>query len=281
MKTHPSIPQIKNAPDGLFDGGHLWVLEKIDGAQFRVQLQESGRLRFGGRTHVYNDATDVPAPYQHAVRHVQERFDRQALRKAVDDVETIVFFGEATHKQTLDYDWATIPSFLGFDIWSATDERFVQPDTAEQIFERIGLSPVPAVERELPARDFDHKEYTVPQSAWYDGPAAGVVIRDKRGHCALQYHPDFEADTEPKPADDSTTALTERYATDQRFERVAASITENGQSVTFERLYERMLEDITREAHKHLYQARTDIEMGEFRDEVAARTRTFLDTEIQ
>jgi hypothetical protein len=278
MKTYPSIPPIENAPDGLFDGGHLWILEKIDGAHLRVQLRESGRLRFGGRNRVYSDVSKVPEPYQYAVRHVQERLDRQALRDAVDNVEAIVFFGEATHRQTIDYDWDRLPSFLGFDVWSATDEAFLGPDTAEQVFERVGLDPVNAIERELPARDFDPETYTVPQSAWYDGPAEGVVIRNKRGQCAQRCSPDVPDGEEPAPADTSAKELAERYATEQRFERVATTITRNGRSLTFEHLYERVLDDITREAHRQLYQGK-NVEMGEFRDEVAARTQAFLDRE--
>jgi hypothetical protein len=276
MKTYLSIPPIENAPDGLFDGGHLWLLEKIDGAHLRFQLRESGRLRFGGRNRVYSDAADVPEPYQHAVGHVQERLDRQALRDAVDDVESVVFFGEATHRQTIDYDWERLPSFLGFDIWSATNGAFLGPDTAEQVFERVGLDPVNAVERELPARDFDPKSYTIPQSSWYDGPAEGVVVRNKRGQRAQRCHPDIQEGEEPVPADTSAAELADGYATEQRFERVATTITESGQSLTVEHLYDRVLDDITREAHRQLYQG-TGVNVSAFRDEVAAQTRAFLD----
>lgn len=276
MKTYPSIPRIENAPDGLFEEGHLWILEKIDGAHLRVQLRESGRLRFGGRNRVYSDGADIPEPYRHAVSHVQERLDRQVLRDAVDDVESVVFFGEATHRQTIDYDWERLPSFLGFDVWSATDETFLGPDTAEQVFERVGLDPVNAVERELPARDFDPETYTVPASAWDDGPAAGVVVRNKRGQRAQRSHPNFQEGGDPLPAETSAATLADEYATEQRFERVVATITERDQSVTFDRLYDRVLDDITREAHRQLYQG-GDVDLGAFRDEVAARTQAFLD----
>lgn len=32
MKKFPSIPRVANAPDRLFEDGHLWLLEKVDGA---------------------------------------------------------------------------------------------------------------------------------------------------------------------------------------------------------------------------------------------------------
>jgi hypothetical protein len=134
MKQFPSIPRVATAPDGLFDEGHLWLLKKVDGANFRFQLQQSGLLQFGDRSRVYDDPDAVPDPYQHAVRHVRECLDRPALRNAVDDVGDIVFFGEAMHHHTIEYDWDRTPSFLGFDVWAASRDAFRPPDTVEQIF---------------------------------------------------------------------------------------------------------------------------------------------------
>lgn len=154
MKTFPSIPRIENAPSALFKQGHLWIQEKVDGANIRFQLQDSGRIRFGDRSRVYQ-GDDIPAPYQHAVRHVRERLDRTALRNAIADVDTVVFVGEAMHKHTIDYDWDRTPSFLGFDIWSGTKEEFLPPDNVEKIYRRLGLHPINTFQKEVRAIDFD------------------------------------------------------------------------------------------------------------------------------
>lgn len=276
MQDFPSIPRVENAPEELFTEGHLWILEKVDGAGLRFQVRDSGLVRFGDRTTVYDDPAAVPDPYQHAVRHVRENLDREALRAAVDDVEAVVFFGEATHHHTIDYDWARTPSFLGFDVWAA-DRGYLSPDAVEGIFERLGLQPVNAVERELPARDFDPERYTVPASAWYDGPAAGVVIRNKRGQRAKLLHPDFREGTETVTVDASAEELAARYATDRRFETVVESLEASGQQVTFDALYERVLEDIVREHHQTLYQGSESVDLQAFRSEVAALVRAFLD----
>ncbi|MHC3438594.1 RNA ligase family protein [Natrialbaceae archaeon A-gly3] len=277
MKEYPSIPHVENAPDRLFEAGHLWLLEKIDGANFRFQLLESGLIRFGDRNRVYDDPDAVPEPYQHAVRYVQEGLERDALRNAVDDVEDVVFFGEATHQHTIEYDWERMPSFLGFDVWSAEAGAFRPPDAVEGIFEGIGLEPVNAVERELHTRDFDPDSYTILQSAWYGGPAAGVVIRNKRGDRAKLPHPDFREVDDTISLDASAEELAATYATHQRFEKLAATLEGRGQPVTFETLYERVLEDIVREKHKQLYDGDEPLEMGTFRSEVGALTRKFLE----
>lgn len=277
MKQFPSIPRLANAPDDLLDSGHLWLLEKVDGANVRFQLQQSGLLRFGDRSRVYDDPDDVPEPYQHAVRHVQENLDRKALRRAVGDVDDVVFFGEAMHRHAIEYDWERTPSFLGFDVWSARSEAFRPPDAVEQIFERLGLDPVNAVERERRAQDFDPESYTIPESEWYDGPAEGVIIRDKQSHRAKLHHPDFREVDEPVPLDASARELAVKYGTERRFEKLANKLADRGQPVTFERLYERAFEDIVREEHKRLYHGEGTVDMEAFRSELGARTRAFLD----
>lgn len=276
MKEFPSIPRVADAPDELLEGGHLWLLEKVDGAHLRFQLQESGLIRFGDRNHVYDDPDAVPEPYQHAVRHVRENLDREALRGAVDDVGTVVFFGEAMHQHTIDYDWARTPSFLGFDIWSDKSERFYPPDAVEQIFRQLGLRPVNVFERERNTRDFDPDSYAVPQSNWYDGPAEGVVIRDKQGRRAKLLHPEFQEVDEPPPVDASATELAAEWATRRRLEELATRLDDQGQPVTFETLSERALEDIVREKHRLLYHDGS-IDLEAFRSEVATRTREFLE----
>ncbi|MDS0477200.1 RNA ligase family protein [Natrinema sp. 1APR25-10V2] len=277
MKTFPSIPRVADAPDELFEQGHLWLLEKVDGANFRFQLRESGLIRFGDRNHVYDDLENVPEPYQHAVRHVRSNLDREALRAAIDDVETLVFFGEAMHHHAIDYDWDRTPSFLGFDVWSARKDSFYPVDTVERIFDRIGLQPVNVFERERRARDFDPDSYSIPHSAWYDGPAAGVVVRNKRGQRAKLLHPSFREVDETIPVDASAQELAERYATERRLEKLASKLDDQDRPVTFDPLYERVLEDIVREEHKRLYHGDTRVDINTFRSEVGALTQQFLE----
>jgi len=273
MKQYPQIPPVEEAPE-LPDAGHLWIQEQVDGALLRFRLQPSGVLQFGDRTRAYETATDVPLPYQHAVRHVQTALNREILRGAVENPSEIVFFGEAMHQQRLDYDWDRTPSFLGFDVWSP-DGGFRPPGAAEQIFERLGIDPVNAFERELPARDFDPGSYTMPASAWYDGPPAGVVIRNKRGGRAVLSHPDT---TEPSAIDPdaSTPDLAARLVTRARLEAATEAVERTG-AVTFEALYEQVLEDVMRRHHRRLFEAEGDLDMRAFRTAVADRTRSFFD----
>ena len=273
MKTYPSIPHVADAPE-VVEEGHLWLLEKLDGAQLRFQLRESGLIRFGTRERIYDDPGEVPAPYQHAVRHVRERLDRDALRRALDDVEGVVFFGEATHRHAIEYDWERTPSFLGFDVWA--DGRFLPPDATEEIFDRLGLHPVNAVDREVRARDFDPGSFEIPDSAWYDGPAAGVVIRNKRGGRAIFHHPDVAVD-EATPIDASAEELAASCLRG-RFETLASALEDRGEPVTVDALSERAFEALVREHHSGLSHGETGVELASLRSAVATLTQRFLDT---
>ena len=275
MKQFPSIPRLEDAPSDLLEG-HLWLVEHVDGARVRFQLQESGRLRFGDRRRVY-DPEDVPESYQHAVRHIQECFDRAALREAVDSVESIVFFGTAMHQHAVDYDWERTPSFLADDIWDASADQFRPVASVGQIVERLGLDAVNVFERERNARDFHPDSYTIPASAYYDGPAAGVVVRNKQGQRGVLHNPEVEAPEETPVVDGSADELAGRYATDRRFERVASRLDDRGWDVTVDVLYERTLDDILRENHRTLFEGTHSVDMAAFRSEVAALTQSFLD----
>jgi hypothetical protein len=275
MKDFPPTPSVSEAPSETFERGHLWLLELIDGAGFRFRLDDAGALRFGDETRVYDDPSDVPAPYQHAVRHVGENLDRGALRDAVADAGEVVFFGWATQRRSIEYDWERLPSFLGVDVWSTSADGFRPPDTAEKIFERLGLHPVNAVERERNTRDFDPESYVVPRSAWYDGPAKGVLIRNKRGGRARLLHPEF-GERDPDPVDVSAEAFARECATRRRFERVAAEIESMGWTVTADVLYDRVLEGVLREEHRRLAHRESDVDSAAFRSEVAALTRAFV-----
>ncbi|WP_266079684.1 RNA ligase family protein [Haladaptatus caseinilyticus] len=275
MKTYPPIPNTDDAPESMFEGGHLWIQEKVDGAHLRFRLQKTGVLRFGNRNRVY-EPDSIPTPYQHAVRHIRENVDRSALRSAVDTVESIVFVGEAMHQHTIDYDWSRTPSFLGFDVWSETNERFLSPDRVEAVYGRLGLHPVNTFEKEVRAVDFDPDEYEIPQSKWYDGTAAGAVIRNKTGDHAKLLAADFGEEERRTSIDAPADEIARRYATEKRFERVATKLETDGRPVTVDSLFERTFETVVRENHARLFDETADVDVQAFRSELASLTQQFV-----
>lgn len=274
MRSFPTTPSLEDAPESLFDRGHLWIQEYVDGAPLRFAVQESGLVRFGDRQRVFR-AGDVPAAYRHATRSVQERLDLDRLYASTDDVEGIVFFGVATQRRSIEYDWARIPSFLGTDVWSTNREGFLPVDQAERVYAELGLDPVNAFEKEVDARYFDPDAYRIPDSAWYDGPAAGVVFRNKTGDRATRMQSDIAGPGETPTTTDSTLdadALADRYVTAAFVDRVVAGLEANGKSVGFDAVYERVVDETYRVADHRLDADRVDTH--ELNAAIASRVRT-------
>jgi len=278
MHSFPPLPDLTgpNAPDDLLDG-HLWVLELIDGTGLRFRMEESGLLRFGGPETTYADDEDVPLALRPAVRHVREAFDREALRSAADDPASVTFLGVATHRRGTDYDWGRLPPFLGTDVHSADANAFRPPDAVAAIFDGVGLTAVNAVDREVRARDFDPTDYPIPRSAWRDGRAAGVVVRNKRGGRGKLASVDRDHRPEETPAGDlDADALAEAHATPDRFDRVVAALDGRGDSVTVADLADRTVESIARETTVTLDDGRS-AGPGAFRAAVVERARAYLE----
>jgi hypothetical protein len=275
VKQYPPIPAVGTASAPAFEG-HLWLLELVEGSLLRFQLRESGAIRFGGERGVYPDDDAVPKECRRAVRHVRERLDREALRAAVDDVTNHTFVGRATHRERIDYDWERLPPFLGLDVWSADADAFRPPDAAEGIFTRLGLESANAVAREVRSRDFDPGSYEMPTSAWYDGPAAGVVIRDKRGNRAELENSGISEPCRDRIAADDASELVDAIATDRRFERVAARLRELGREPTVDQLRDRVLEDAYREEHGRLFVGEGTIDETALRSDVGRLASQFL-----
>lgn len=277
MKDFPPLPPVADAHTDLLDRGHLWILELVDGEPLRFRLDDSGLVRFGDERRVYADADDVPARYRHAVRHVRENVDRDALRNAVADVERVVFFGAATHRRSVDYDWERLPSFLGYDVWSGDAGEFRPPDAAEAIFDRLGLHSANAVAKEVNTRDFDPDSYEIPRSAWYDGPAKSVVVKNKRGGRATLTDPSFRENAAVRPVTGSPADAVDELAPPDRFERVAADLEARGRPVTFDAVFDRAFEGVLREAYARLDHHESEVTVAELRSALAPRTRAFLD----
>lgn len=214
MQSFPSLPDATDAPD-IFDG-HLWVREYVDGLPLRFQLESDGALVFGDAERTFRRWQE-PHPYRHAVRHIRELFSADTLHNAAENPTAYTFFGVATVRRRLPYDYSRLPPFLGTEIHERI-EGFLAPDRIERAFDRLGLEQVAIVEKEIPTRYFDPASYEVPESAYYVGPAAGVVFRNKTGGRARKLHPALIVD-DPEPPETEAAELGEQAVTNERINR--------------------------------------------------------------
>jgi hypothetical protein len=275
MATLEPYPTLDPDPDRAARRGHLWLRECVVGAGLRFGIGRDGRLLVGDTERVYPEG-EVPLPLRFAARHVRERLDREALRTAVDDPGRVVMFGVATRFQGIAYHWDRLPPVLGTEIHDGTRGELLPVDAAERAFQRLGLDPVNAVEKEVNARDFDPDRYEFPPSEWYPGPAAGVVVRNRDGRRGLLCHPAYDPEDLPPPVEDADEAAA--LCTDERLRAVVEELVDLGRPVTPEATVERALDRVVREEYARLYRDGHPVVDGRaFRSQVAERTRRWLD----
>lgn len=245
MQPFPETPLVADAPDSLLDGGHLWLQEHVLGAPLRFRVADTG-LQFGDGRRWFEPWAE-PLGVRAAVRWVRERFDRPAFEDAVDAPADYEFLGVATRNEGVDYDWERLPAFLGLDVRGPAG--LLPVDRATSAFDRLGLTPVNSLEREVPARHFQPARHEVPASAWYDGPAAGTLVRRKDGGRALI------PGGEPSVGAESLVpaAFVERYATPEAVDAATAAL---GPDPSVDAVVDRLLATLVRAHYSEL--ARVD-----------------------
>ena len=257
MQDLPPYPAVDDAPD-VFASGHLWVEELIVGDPLRFRMTDAGYLEFGDAEGTFeHDA--VPLRYRHAVRAVRESFAGEAFRDAVEDPAAVTFVCVAVHRvdgagddgaggPTPAYDWPRTPSVLGTDVYDADRGRFLPRDVVRAVFERVGLSTVEPIEQELRAADVDPASYPIPDSAWDDGPAAGIVFHNKGGGRAVRRRRSDDAPGEGTDSDDhSLDDFLDDHVTDAWLDRIRTACEWADDPVAVETITDRAFEQLARE----------------------------------
>lgn len=253
MKQCPETPVLDGAVEL---SGHVWIQELPTGGEFRFQVAASGLVTFATGTRTVDTAVSVPLPFRRAAAMIDECLDREALRAATETPEDVTFCGIATRYEGVEYDWRALPAFVGTDIWSDQKGRFLPPDAATRAFQRLGLPTLPALEKERPAAHADFARFEdeagFPESAWRDGTAVGVLIRDKSSGRAAAWRSNRN-ETRGTPEQRSATELAGVYATTERIERTVATLEKSGHSLTVDTIRDRLVADVARETYGDLF----------------------------
>lgn len=253
------LPAIEAADPDPTDRGHCWIEEWLTGTVLRARLDDAGALAFAEI-----DAASPPAHLEGAVETLRETLDRAALREAVADPTGVVLVVLATHDRGLDYPWERLDPAIGVAVYDPDGERWLPPGAAHRVLEGVGLETLPVVARERPARDLDASIAT-PESAVRSGPAAAVLVRNKRGDRALVGDPTGETrpSIEGEPATVAATLLTE-----ERLERALAAVGPDA----IDRVRDRVFAAAAREEWSRLER----VDLGAVRSALGERVATAI-----
>ncbi|MFB6280727.1 MAG: hypothetical protein ABEH40_01760, partial [Haloferacaceae archaeon] len=218
MRPFQSPPPLPAVADDLLSSGHLWVREHAAGAPLRFAVDGTGLLRFGDDERTF-EPRDEPLGYRFAARHVRAAFDRDGFRASVAEPTAYTFLATATRYAGVPYEFDRLPPVLGLAVLGP-DGR-VPVDRAVAAFDRLGLDALPAVRKEVRVRDFDPTGLDWPASAWYDGPAAGLVVDRRGGPWALHVREGAAPAADPDPFGTADPAALASRLVDR--ERVAAA----------------------------------------------------------
>lgn len=148
------------------------VQEKIDGGNGQIRLDGEGRLLFGTRNHHFRLEPGQPQQFSANAEWV-------AMHVTSPLNPDYVYFGEWCKKHTINYDWRTMPLFLGFDVYNVASGRFLPWLAVVEEYGRVGL-PVVEVLTQSAAKDVtpEFLEFLIGKSRYYDGPMEGMVLKN-------------------------------------------------------------------------------------------------------
>lgn len=216
------------------DDDEIIVEEKADGASARFYVKD-GKIFFGSRNKPIGDSDEM-------IDGNWRRWTEYVKKKVIPNLDelprcAVIFYGEAMLRHTINYDWEKIPPFLGFDVMTVGDGKFVDYDEKVSIFENADLPIVSLIKRvkakEL--RDAKLDDDFVPKSQYYDGWAEGVVFKNyKKQIFGKMVTAKFKETnkkiwgTSKKFAETNNEAVVATYCTNPRIDKCIFKLIDDG-----------------------------------------------------
>lgn len=232
LNSYPKIRPIGHIEivDFLENKDHEVVItEKLDGANFRFTF-ELGRIYFGTRNYPINPDEEKSSGWITTIEYIRSIISQEAISK----YDEFTFFGEAMKKHAIDYNWKSIPKFIGFEIVDSNG-NWLDHDQIEAIFSELGLTVVPVINRcKISELDIDKLQKPIP-SHFRVGFAEGIVIKDQMNASRAKIVFDLPAEKKqiPKEVIDSTddSSLVRKYANYDRISKIILNFIDEGKAL--------------------------------------------------
>jgi ATP-dependent RNA circularization protein (DNA/RNA ligase family) len=284
MYKYDKIRQIGHPEtDGVFDeDGELVIQEKVDGANFRFHIDNEVSITYGSRNVSYDgvECEDIPKNFKRTIEYVEETVDTDVAESLVTETGPFTVFGESMHPHLIEYDWKETPRFIGFDVRLNDSEMYCDPVVALNTIEQLGLHTISVIDR-IDPNEFDVEEYAEPESAYRDGTAEGIVVKNTKTNVRMksvteqfeEKHDRMKSRTRESQMNSDAERMANRYTGDdnQRIRKTIHKLTDEGYELDMslmEQLGPRIIEDIAVEEADEFILENWTVDFHEFRKHV-------------
>jgi hypothetical protein len=269
----------------------ILIQEKIDGGNFRFMIKDN-KVIFGSRTMQLTDDeggdTNVPKDFKSCCDYVRDKINKCDV--SLDRYEGYIFFGEACHKHTINYNWEKIPRFLGFDIFDMQHNKFIYP----LFYADFQIEEVPFVKECKVSEIGEINDKLVPISAYapldkLNMQAEGIVIKNYSKQILAKYvRNEFkEKNTEafggtPKYNKEDDTDNAEflfKYCTNPRIDKIVFKLLDSGEKLDLKlmsKLPKLVYQDILEENWNEILNSNWKLDFKGLRQKVPKRCLSVL-----
>jgi len=297
---HPKTEEVLENSDD-----ELVIVEKFDGNNFRVQLNEDNQLIYGSRNVKFTENGDPLPPeecnnqFVDVAEYVRENIDNEKLKELEEqENQKLVLFGENMVKHHLEYDWEDAPQWILFDVYKVAEEEYMDYSEVKAVAAHLGVEACP-VDNRIHVENFkdgwnpDKPDSIVPRSKYRDGLAEGVIIRNEETKTKAKIVTEEFKEKhrqsggnhgEESLPDDDTMSFVNIYATDARVRKHIKKLTvdedKDLEMALMEELPMRVVEDIFEEEMEEIVRTSKSIQFKRFRSKVADKCVKLLRAEI-
>lgn len=242
MKKFPKISHLEKVNDSV--NQPIYELEKMDGSNLRWKLLDTDEILMGSRKSVYKNG-DTPMKlsqlgdrFRPTIEYIHKNLHREKLREIEQECGELLFFGESMTDHIVNYNFDgthpdvkdSFPNYLGFDIWSESDQKWLPHPTVQEIHSKIGLETVPVMEIHTDS-SFGELQPKTPVSQYRtpdtfgevefntDGLAEGVVYKTKDSTQRAKYVDDYMSEVKRVGKPDDSESLTDLQYKKQHTDR--------------------------------------------------------------
>jgi ATP-dependent RNA circularization protein (DNA/RNA ligase family) len=258
------------------------IEEKFDGFNARIYLGKD-KIIFGSRNRELEETDEKQ--FTRFILYIKDKLKdkQQTLKNIYEKYGTVILFGEGVVRHTIGYDFERLPPYLGFDVYELNTKTFMDREDKVRIFENLGLEPIKLV---FTGKIGKKDKIEVPKSAYYNGQAEGVVIKNFTTQLFAKIVREEFKETNrevfgnsKKFATNDTEYFISVYCTNARIEKIIFKLIDDGNKLDMRlmtHLPKQVYSDIWEEEWNEIFKSSLKLDLKGIRKKVASRCLNVL-----